>query len=201
MFLHCFPIIPVAMEQCDTKRQSLQNFFSNTKKPQNARFFTHSKRTGIFPCPFAFSSVLVFFHSQRLNQCRKLGQIPDDKLGPGLAEPDLRFAANILLDLSGQLLVFLLAQPQLGASFHHSHRPDTGLDAFSDIGDGIPHFYYILHRGQTQRLHIGENHIGIGYIEYTLRHHLKCNRLPSVPMAEGTNMHFLLDPKPVYPAA
>ena len=200
MFLHCFPIIPVAMEQCDTKRQSLQNFFSNTKKPQNVRFFTHSKRTGIFPCPFDFSSVLVFFHSQRLNQCRKLGQIPNDKLGPGLAEPDLRFVANILLDLSGQLLVFLLAQPQLGASFHHSHRPDTGLDAFSDIGDGIPHFYY-LHRGQTQRLHIGENHIGIGYIEYTLRDHLKCNRLPSVPMAEGTNMHFLPDPKPVYPAA
>ena len=99
------------------------------------------------------------------------------------------------------LLVFLLAQPQLGASFHHSHRPDTGLDAFSDIGDGIPHFYYILHRGQTQRLHIGENHIGIGYIEYTLRDHSKCNRLPSVPMAEGANMHFLPDPKPVYPAA
>lgn len=87
MFLHCFPIIPVAMEQCDTKRQSLQNFFSNTKKPQNARFFTHSKRPGIFPCFFDFSSVLVFFHSQRLNQCRKLGQIPDDNWAPAWRNP------------------------------------------------------------------------------------------------------------------
>lgn len=36
MFLHCFPIIPVATEQCDTKRQSLQNFFMSTKRKKGA---------------------------------------------------------------------------------------------------------------------------------------------------------------------
>lgn len=36
MFLHCFPIIPAAMEQCDTKRQSLQNFFMGTEYKKDA---------------------------------------------------------------------------------------------------------------------------------------------------------------------
>ena len=45
MFLHCFPIIPVATEQCDTKRQSLQNFFMGTEYKKDAPKVPPDKKT------------------------------------------------------------------------------------------------------------------------------------------------------------
>lgn len=36
MFLHCFPIIPAVPKECDTKRQSLQNFFMDTEYKKDA---------------------------------------------------------------------------------------------------------------------------------------------------------------------
>ena len=83
-------------------------------------------------------------------------------MSPGVEHPASDIGFHLGQLLSWATVVFLFRKPHLVASRDKADTPDTGIDTFTDIRQGIAHLHDLLDGRDTEVYHVLENHIRSG---------------------------------------